>query len=80
MEITDKQITDYINENWSEMYITRMEDELLRAFKMRQEYLPSEQNDKDWSTFTDFVTQRRIRSLKQSLWNKAINQKPKEEA
>ena len=61
-DVTDEQISEYMNEYYAESEIQRLEENILHIMKYRQETYPSEKNDKEWFNFSDQMIKRRCRS------------------
>jgi hypothetical protein len=57
--IEDQEITDYINQAFTEEVILRYENQLLHVLKTRYEEYPTPENDKEWLDYTNFFCQRR---------------------
>lgn len=58
--ISDEEIKSYINVYYMEMAISHEENTLLMLLKLRQEKFPSEKNDNEWLSFSDWVLKRRL--------------------
>lgn len=61
-KLTHEQITDYINQSFTEDVIRKYEDQLLRVMKTRYEKYPTKKNDQEWLEYTNFVCRRRCQS------------------
>ena len=57
--ISDKEIDDYVKESFNEEIIRRYEDQFLLFLKTRMENYPSDKNNEDWLSFTNWVCKRR---------------------
>lgn len=57
--INQQEIDDYVNKSFTEQLIRGYENQLLAVLKSRQEKFPSEKNNDEWLSFTDWVCKRR---------------------
>lgn len=56
---SDQEIEKYINEYFSENYMTILETQMLSFMKSRYEFNPSEKNDREWKNFSTYVCERK---------------------
>lgn len=57
--MNDAVIKDYMDSFYIESCISFREEEFLAILKERQTRFPSEENDKDWQQFTEWVIRRK---------------------
>lgn len=57
--ISDKALTTYINEAFTEHMIRNHEDKILSIMRIRQKIYPSECSDREWLDFSNYVIRRR---------------------
>lgn len=58
---SDRALHKYVNEAFTEELVRNYENYILEALKKRREAYPSEQSDREWLEFTDYVLTRRRR-------------------
>lgn len=58
-ELSDIELEKYVNEAFTEQLIQSYENQILAVMKHRQEKYPTEKNDAEWLSYTNFVCRRR---------------------
>lgn len=57
--ISDESIKKYMNDYYFHTTINALEQQILGLLKLRWEEHPSDENDKEWLEYTDFILERR---------------------
>lgn len=61
--LTDDEVKKYLNVFYAEAAIQNIEIQLLDILKLRQENCPSEKNDAEWLSFSDWTIKRKKEAL-----------------
>ena len=59
MDLTDKEINEYVDQAFTEEVIQQYENQILLVMKTRFEKYPTSINDQEWLDYTNFVCTRR---------------------
>ena len=60
----DDEIAEYINSALFEQMLQILENDILRILKLRYEKYPTNENDKEWLDYTNFICGKRCKRVR----------------